>query len=186
MGYKALFSNETGVNNIALGFQAGLNLTGDNNIDIGNEGVADEANTIRIGTVGTQTNAYIAGISGVSITGAPVVVDAAGHLGTADISTLQGLPGPQGPAGPQGPQGDTGAQGPAGPVGPQGPQGDTGATGAQGLAGPITTGSVVMLLVINGTAPPPPDGYTFRGFSLLASKPNGGGMTTSYAVYTKS
>src|SRR4030095_5747672 len=111
-------------------------------IDIGNEGVADEANTIRIGTTGTQTNAYIAGSAGVSIPGAPVVVDASGHLGTADISALQGPPGPQGPAGPQGPQGDTGAQGPAGPVGPQGPHGDTGAPGPQGPVGPMTSYAV--------------------------------------------
>ena len=184
-GVQALWSNTTGSNNIALGYQAGLNLTGDNNIDIGNDGVAAESNTIRIGSVGTQTNAYIAGINGVTVTGAPVVVDASGQLGTADISTLQGPPGPQGPAGPQGPQGDTGAQGPAGPVGPQGPQGDTGATGAQGPVGPITTGSVAILLVVNGTAPPPPTGYTFKGYTLLASKANGGGQTTSYAVYGK-
>ena len=139
-GVRALYRNTEGGNNIALGYRAGLNLTtGDNNIDIGNEGVADEANTIRIGTAGTHTNAYIAGINGVSITGAPVVVDAAGHLGTADISTLQGPPGPQGPAGPQGPEGETGptgATGATGPAGPQGPQGDTGATGATGPAGP--------------------------------------------------
>ena len=101
-GYNALV-NTTGNFNIALGFGAGYNLTtGDNNIDIGNKGVAAEANTIRIGTAGTQTNTYIAGINGVSLTGAPVVVDAAGHLGTADISTLQGPPGPIGPEGPTG------------------------------------------------------------------------------------
>jgi hypothetical protein len=169
-----------GNRNIALGFQAGSNLiTGDDNIDIGDIGVFFESGAIRIGTTGTQTNAYIAGIYGVSITGAPVVVAPDGHLGTADISTLQGPPGPQGP------QGETGATGPAGPGGPQGPQGDTGATGAQGPAGPITTGSVAILLVTNGTAPPPPTGYTFKGFTLLVSKPNGGGQTTSYAVYGK-
>jgi hypothetical protein len=42
-----------------------------------------------------------------------------------------------------------------------------------------------MLLVINGEAPPPPTGYTLKGYTLLASKPNGGGQTTSYAVYAK-
>jgi hypothetical protein len=136
-GAFALYRNRTGGNNIALGYQAGVNLTtGDNNIDIGNEGVADEANTIRIGTTGTQTDAYIAGINGVSITGAPVVVDATGHLGTADISTLQGPPGPTGPQGPQGETGATGATGATGPAGPQGPQGETGATGATGPIGP--------------------------------------------------
>ena len=46
----------TGSSNIALGYFAGTNLTtGDNNIDIGNFGVAGESNTIRIGTQGTQT-----------------------------------------------------------------------------------------------------------------------------------
>ena len=62
--------------------------TGSYNIAIGNRGVADEANTIRIGSF-HHTNTYIAGISGVTIaSGAPVVIDANGHLGTADISTL--------------------------------------------------------------------------------------------------
>jgi hypothetical protein len=79
-GVSALSANTTGSFNIALGHFAGSNLTtGDNNIDIGNAGVGFESNTIRIGTAGTQTNTYIAGISGVSLTGAPVVVDAAGH-----------------------------------------------------------------------------------------------------------
>ena len=46
-----------------MGFDAGVNLTtGDNNIDIGNEGVAGESNTIRIGTAGIQTATFIAGI----------------------------------------------------------------------------------------------------------------------------
>ena len=51
-----MFSNTTGSNNIALGYQAGFSLTtGSNNIDIGNLGVAAESKTIRIGTQGTQT-----------------------------------------------------------------------------------------------------------------------------------
>jgi predicted ribosome quality control (RQC) complex YloA/Tae2 family protein len=62
----------------ALGEGAGENLTtGDNNIDIGNSGVSGESNTIRIGTQGTQTATYIAGISGVPLdSGVAVVVDA--------------------------------------------------------------------------------------------------------------
>src|SRR5205823_1080701 len=64
-GYDALLNNTTGIGNIALGNFAGANLTtGDNNIDVGNVGVAGEANTIRIGTIGTQTATYIAGIMG--------------------------------------------------------------------------------------------------------------------------
>ena len=79
----------------------------------------------------------MAGINGVTITGDPVVIDATGHLGTADISTLQGPPGPAGPQGPQGETGATGATGATGPAGPEGPQGPTGATGATGATGPI-------------------------------------------------
>jgi trimeric autotransporter adhesin len=87
-GFNALSSNTTGGNNIALGQSAGANLTtGNGNIDIGNAGVAGEAKTIRIGTTGTQTNAYIAGISGATVpTGVAVIVDASGHLGTTTSS----------------------------------------------------------------------------------------------------
>jgi trimeric autotransporter adhesin len=53
-----------------LGDNAGFNLTtGSNNIEIGNKGVAGEANTIRIGKQGTQTATYIAGISGATVAG---------------------------------------------------------------------------------------------------------------------
>jgi hypothetical protein len=87
-GYDALFNNTTGSNNIALGVGAGDNLTiGDNNIDIGNEGVAAESNTIRIGTQGTQTNTYIAGVYGTTVSrGATVFVDPNGRLGTRSSS----------------------------------------------------------------------------------------------------
>ena len=82
-GFNALYANTTGNNNIALGFQAGQNLTtGDSNIDIGNGGVAGESATIRIGTTGTQTATFIAGIRGVPITGGTEVgVDSNGQLG---------------------------------------------------------------------------------------------------------
>jgi hypothetical protein len=76
----------TGSNNIALGYQAGFNLTtGSNNIAIGNQSVAAESDTIRIGT--GQTRAFIAGISGVGVTGGvAVVVDNNGQLGIASSS----------------------------------------------------------------------------------------------------
>jgi len=87
IGGFALSNNTTGFNNIALGFAAGdLLTTGDDNIDIGNEGVADEAGTVRIGTDGTQTRTFIAGISGVVVSGAGVVVNASGQLGVAASS----------------------------------------------------------------------------------------------------
>ena len=87
-GHDALFNNTTGSNNIAIGHGAGSNLTtGSNNIDIGFFGVAGEANTIRIGTQGTQTATFIAGISGAPIGGGGAVrVNANGQLGTAPSS----------------------------------------------------------------------------------------------------
>jgi hypothetical protein len=152
-------SSTTGNNNTALGFRAGSDLTtGDNNIDIGNRGAAGESNTIRIGEVGTQTAAYIAGVSGAPIIGDPVVIDNTGRLGTADISTLQGPPGPQGPQSPPGAQGDPGPQGPQGAQGPQGPQGAPGATGPQGPQGPVGVGLVTgAYLQLEKGAPAPAD-----------------------------
>jgi hypothetical protein len=86
-GFQALFHNTVGSNNIALGFSAGSHLTtGNNNIDIGNVGVAAESATIRIGTQGTQTKAFIAGIHGVPVTGAAVFVSSSGQLGVAPSS----------------------------------------------------------------------------------------------------
>ena len=85
----------TGSNNIALGFEAGRNLTtGSNNIAIGSEGVAGESNTIRIGTAGTQTRAFLAGIRGVPVTGGQaVVIDANGQLGSAAGGLVPVVPG---------------------------------------------------------------------------------------------
>ncbi len=87
-GYDALLNNTTGIGNIALGNFAGSNLTtGSNNIDVGNVGVAGEANTIRIGTIGTQTATYIAGIMGrTAPMGTPVFINANGQLGTTPSS----------------------------------------------------------------------------------------------------
>ena len=83
-GYQALHNSTTGSNNIAVGKGAGSNLTtGSNNIDIGSAGLAAEANTIRLGTAGTQQATYIAGISGTTVAGGVgVIIDRNGHLGT--------------------------------------------------------------------------------------------------------
>ncbi|MGI8957337.1 MAG: tail fiber domain-containing protein [Chthoniobacterales bacterium] len=63
IGYIAGSFNKTGNNNIALGAGAGSNLTsGDNNIDIGNSGDGGESGKIRLGTIGSQTATFIAGI----------------------------------------------------------------------------------------------------------------------------
>src|SRR5262249_7687113 len=73
-----------GSTNIALGPGAGQNLTtGDRNIDIGNDGVAGEQATIRIGTDVEQTKTFIAGINGAAVTGTSVFVTNGGQLGTA-------------------------------------------------------------------------------------------------------
>jgi hypothetical protein len=84
VGLDALFTS-TGSSNIALGSSAGFNLTtGDHNIDIGNTGVAGEGGTIRIGTSGTHTATFIAGINGVN-EGSPTAVyinTTTGQLGT--------------------------------------------------------------------------------------------------------
>jgi trimeric autotransporter adhesin len=82
-GLNALYGNTSGTSNIALGYLAGWLITGSNNIDIGNPGVAAEAGTIRIGTVGTQQATYVAGISGKTVAGGVgVIIDSSGHLGT--------------------------------------------------------------------------------------------------------
>jgi hypothetical protein len=89
-GFSALSGNTTGSTNIGVGFQAGTNLTtGSNNIDIGNSGLAAEAGTIRIGTGGVQTHAFIAGIRGITTGQAnaiAVVIDSDGQLGTTSSS----------------------------------------------------------------------------------------------------
>jgi predicted ribosome quality control (RQC) complex YloA/Tae2 family protein len=71
-----------------LGAGAGqLLISGNNNIDINNSGVADESDTTRIGFF--QTRTFIAGIRGAT-TGSgdtlPVLIDVNGQLGTASSS----------------------------------------------------------------------------------------------------
>jgi uncharacterized coiled-coil protein SlyX len=88
-GDSALFNNTSGAFNIALGSGAGQSLTtGSDNIDIGNSGVAGESRNIRVGTRGIHTKTFIAGISGVAVTGTAVVVNASGQLGVA-VSSMR-------------------------------------------------------------------------------------------------
>jgi trimeric autotransporter adhesin len=90
VGANALLNNTTGTFNLALGSNAGANLTtGSNNIDIANAGVAGESGKIRIGTKGTHTATFLAGVSGSKIPGPvkPVVVNSSGRLGTAKLSS---------------------------------------------------------------------------------------------------
>jgi hypothetical protein len=85
IGQAALNNNTTGSSNIAVGFLAGVNLTtGNNNIYIGNVGGSSgESAKIRIGTGGTHTKTYIAGINGATVaSGVGVIVGNNGQLGT--------------------------------------------------------------------------------------------------------
>jgi len=84
-GFQAL-DQTTGSNNIAMGYQAGYNVTtASNNIHIGSLGTTIDSGAIRIGTTGTHTSAYIAGIRSTT-TGSndavPVLIDSNGQLGT--------------------------------------------------------------------------------------------------------
>ena len=102
IGFDALSLNQHGIENTALGnltlvnntgsfnvaINGGKNLTGGIfNIDIANDGVADESYTTRIGIL--QNRCFISGIRGVT-TGVPdainVVIDSAGQLGTVSSS----------------------------------------------------------------------------------------------------
>lgn len=90
LGDRALSNNTTGSRNIGLGYKAGFNATdGDDNVFIANQGVAGDASLIRIGTSGTHTKAYFAGVRGVGTGVADAVtmyIDSAGQLGTASSS----------------------------------------------------------------------------------------------------
>jgi len=80
VGQAALGNNTTGADNIAIGLDAGNHIvTGNGNIDIGNNPVADESDTIRIGDM--QTRTFINGIHDTMIAGTGVVVSASGQLG---------------------------------------------------------------------------------------------------------
>src|ERR1035441_8749519 len=83
-GYEALSSNASGSYNTAIGQSAGFYPTGSYNIMIGHQGLAADDHIIRIGDVQTQT--FIAGISGVNVSGVPVLVSSSGQLGIASSS----------------------------------------------------------------------------------------------------
>jgi len=87
LGVAALESTITGTENIGIGYGGGNMLTtGSNNIAIGNTGAGADSGVIRIGTQGTQTSTYIAGIYGASGTGTQVYATPSGQLFTASSS----------------------------------------------------------------------------------------------------
>ncbi len=188
IGISALSTNSTGNGNIAIGHFAGWNLTtGDNNIDIGNPGVGAEGNTIRIGSAGTQSATFIAGINGVTLSSPmAVTIDGNGQLGSANISTLQGPAGPQGAPGSQGIPGAQGPIGETGAAGPQGPQGNIGSAGPFGPQGAPGVGFVSGAIMYLPATAPTPNGFTKIGTSVinyqnLKGKPKG----LQVAVYQK-
>ncbi len=162
-----------------MGYHAGINLTtGSGNIDIGNGGIAGEAQTIRIGDPGSQTNTYIAGIVNATISNPMAVgIDSTGRLAALPISTLTGPQGPQGATGAVGPQGPIGLTGATGAQGPQGPVGQTGATGATGPQGPIgLTGAT------GATGAQGPVGQTGATGATGPQGPQGVGLTTGAII----
>jgi hypothetical protein len=90
VGGGALGLNVAGSNNIAIG-AAAAQVSGDlnNTIEIGNIGVVGDDGVIRLGTAGTHTSFFAAGIRDVT-TGASdavgVVIDSTGQLGTINSS----------------------------------------------------------------------------------------------------
>jgi hypothetical protein len=85
VGYRALWRS-TGRYNIAIGSEAGAEVTtGSDNIYVGSSGAANDSATIRIGD-SSQKKTFIAGISGVNVNGAQVVVDQNGQLGIKQSS----------------------------------------------------------------------------------------------------
>jgi len=91
IGASALLS-ATGNKNIGIGYFAGyLQTTGSDNIYIANYGVAAESNKIRIGTQGTQDQAFMAGIWGNEVGASTEVVrvNSNGELGVGEVSSLR-------------------------------------------------------------------------------------------------
>jgi hypothetical protein len=89
VGFDAMADNVSGAGNVAVGDSAGAGVEGDFNIYIGafagpapSPAPVAESETIRIGDV-FNTACFVGGISGVAVTGDPVVVDANGQLGVA-------------------------------------------------------------------------------------------------------
>lgn len=89
VGSLALYSSSLGSDNIALGYKAGYNTDGANNILIGSQGVATASDQIHIGTPGTHTRTFLAGIGGM-VAGSSVYVDSTtARLGTSLASSRE-------------------------------------------------------------------------------------------------
>ncbi len=83
VGFNAL-AQASGGGNIALGSGAGFNNTsGGFNMYLGNEGIASESTTIRIGSGSQHTRMFVAGVLSSGISGTPVLISGTGQLGIA-------------------------------------------------------------------------------------------------------
>lgn len=89
VGHLSLTALVSGSNNIALGYNSASAFVGaeSDNITIGSIGVAADSGVTRIGTNGTQTSCFVAGIDGVNVGSvATLVTEAGDQLGTAVLT----------------------------------------------------------------------------------------------------
>jgi hypothetical protein len=90
LGRSSLGGSTSGGGNVAVGYFAGATATGPRlSIFIGNEGLAADTETIKIGVQGEQTSAFIGGIRGITTgqnNAVAVLIDSQGQLGTVSSS----------------------------------------------------------------------------------------------------
>ena len=87
VGTGALIAVNAGAFNIALGTFAGTNLTSGNyNMYLGNEGVASESNTIRLGSGSNHSRLFVAGVLTSVVSANQVFISSTGQLGVASSS----------------------------------------------------------------------------------------------------
>lgn len=109
VGFNAMLSATTGSNNVCLGSGAGGSLTTGNlntligvaagnayttessNVAIENIGQVGDSGTIRIGSNGTHTSAYLAGVEGVDLTTLELVTVNNDQLGSATLTAGTGI-----------------------------------------------------------------------------------------------
>lgn len=94
IGHQSGVLLQSGNSNVALGYQSGSawGAAVSNNIAVGSIGSVADSATIRIGTNGTHTSTFIAGIDGVNVGSvAKVITMASDQLGTATITAGAGI-----------------------------------------------------------------------------------------------
>jgi len=94
IGFQSGLLLQSGNSNVALGYQSGSawGAAISNNIALGSIGAVADSGRIRIGTNGTHTSAFFAGIDGVNVGSvAKVVTMASDQLGTATITAGAGI-----------------------------------------------------------------------------------------------